>query len=40
MAPKTTIKESVEERYKKFTQIEHVLARPGMYIGEIATITS
>lgn len=31
---------SVESRYKKFTQIEHVLARPGMYIGEIATVTS
>ena len=40
MAPKTTTKESVEDKYKKFTQIEHVLARPGMYIGEIATITS
>lgn len=31
---------SVENRYKKFTQIEHVLARPGMYIGEISTLTS
>ena len=31
---------SIESRYKKFTQIEHVLARPGMYIGEIATVTS
>jgi DNA topoisomerase-2 len=31
---------SVEDKYKKFTQIEHVIARPGMYIGEIATITS
>ena len=32
--------DSVENRYKKFTQIEHVLARPGMYVGDIATITS
>lgn len=32
--------DTVENKYKKFTQIEHVLARPGMYIGEIATITS
>ena len=31
---------SIETKYKKFTQIEHVLARPGMYIGEIATVTS
>lgn len=33
-------KETVESKYKKFTQIEHVLARPGMYVGEIATVTS
>ena len=32
--------ELVEDKYKKYTQIEHVIARPGMYIGEIATITS
>ena len=31
---------SVEDTYKKYTQIEHVMARPGMYVGEIATITS
>ena len=31
---------SVEEIYKKFTQVEHVLARPGMYIGEISTTES
>ena len=31
---------SVEDTYKKYTQIEHVLARPGMYVGEISTITS
>jgi DNA topoisomerase II len=30
----------VEDIYKKYSQIEHVLARPGMYIGEISTITS
>ena len=33
-------KDTVESKYKKFTQIEHVLARPGMYVGDIATITS
>ena len=32
--------DTVENRYKKFTQIEHVLARPGMYVGDIATVTS
>lgn len=32
--------DSVESKYKKYTQLEHVLARPGMYVGEIATITS
>ena len=32
--------ETVESRYKKYSQVEHVLARPGMYIGEISTITS
>ena len=37
---KTTKNDNIESRYKKFTQIEHVLARPGMYVGEIATITS
>ena len=31
---------SVEDKYKKYTQIEHVLARPGMYIGELKTIKS
>ena len=31
---------SIEKTYKKFTQIEHVLARPGMYIGEISTTES
>ena len=31
---------SIEDTYKKYTQIEHVMARPGMYVGEIATITS
>ena len=35
-----TKEESVENRYKKFTQIEHVLARPGMYVGDITTIIS
>ena len=32
--------ETVENRYKKYTQVEHVLARPGMYVGDIATVTS
>ena len=31
---------SIEETYKKYSQIEHVLARPGMYIGDISTETS
>ena len=31
---------SVEDKYKKYTQVEHVLARPGMYIGELKTIKS
>ena len=31
---------SIEDTYKKFTPIEHVLARPGMYIGEISTTES
>ena len=31
---------SVEDKYKKYTQIEHVIARPGMYIGELKTIKS
>lgn len=30
---------SVEQTYKKYTQLEHVLARPGMYIGEITNVT-
>ena len=30
---------SIEETYKKYTQLEHVLARPGMYIGAIETTT-
>ena len=29
---------TVEEKYKKYSQIEHVLARPGMYIGEIKNV--
>jgi DNA topoisomerase-2 len=28
-------KKSVEETYQKLTQREHVLHRPGMYIGDI-----
>ena len=31
---------SVEETYKKFSQIEHVLNKPGMYIGSIDNILS
>lgn len=26
---------SIEEKYKKLTQIEHILLKPGMYIGDI-----
>jgi DNA topoisomerase-2 len=29
---------TVEEKYKKYSQIEHVLARPGMYIGDIQNV--
>ena len=28
---------TIEERYKKLTQREHVLKKPGMYIGNIET---
>lgn len=31
---------TVEETYKKFSQIEHVLNKPGMYIGSIDNILS
>lgn len=31
---------SIEDTYKKYTQLEHVLARPGMYIGEITNISA
>lgn len=34
------ITKSVEETYKKFSQIEHVLNKPGMYIGSIDNISS
>ena len=32
-------KKTIEEKYKKHSQLEHVLARPGMYLGPIETIT-
>lgn len=28
---------SVEDKYKSLTDIEHVLLRPGMYIGSVVT---
>lgn len=31
---------SIEDTYRKYTQLEHVLARPGMYIGEITNVTA
>ena len=31
---------SVEETYKKFSQVEHVLNKPGMYIGSIDNIST
>jgi len=40
MPKKDSDDNAVESKYKKFTQLEHILARPGMYVGEIATITS
>lgn len=36
MAPKSKSK-TVEEKYQKLTQKEHVLKRPGMYIGATET---
>ena len=35
----TRKKKTIEQKYKKHSQLEHVLARPGMYIGPIDTIT-
>ena len=31
---------SIEETYQKKSQLEHVLHRPGMYIGDIEPITT
>ena len=31
---------SVDKKFKKLTDIEHVLARPGMYIGSIKPHTT
>lgn len=31
------VKKTIEERYKKLTPIEHILKRPGMYIGNVYT---
>ena len=28
------------ENYKKYSQIEHVLERPGMYVGDISDVSS
>jgi len=36
MGPKKTL----EETYVKMSQLEHVLHRPGMYIGDISRVTS
>ena len=30
---------SLEKRYQKLTDVEHVLLRPGMYVGSIVPIT-
>jgi len=35
----STAKRSVEEEYKSYTPEEHVLARPGMYIGNTSNVT-
>ena len=32
-----TAKKTIEERYKKLTPKEHILKRPGMYIGNVYT---
>ena len=31
---------NLEEKYQKLTDIEHILKRPGMYIGGIEEITN
>src|SRR5580704_15946055 len=33
-------KKTIEDKYKKATQHEHVLMRPGMYIGSVKKSTS
>jgi DNA topoisomerase-2 len=33
-------KKTIEETYQKKSQLEHVLHRPGMYIGDIEPITA
>jgi DNA topoisomerase-2 len=38
MAPKK--EKTVEEVYQKKSQLEHVLHRPGMYIGDIDFVSS
>ena len=37
MPPKV---KTIEETYQKKSQLEHVLHRPGMYIGDIDNVTS
>jgi DNA topoisomerase-2 len=34
------VQKSIEETYQKKTQLEHVLHRPGMYIGDIDKVTT
>ena len=37
ITPHMTIKtKSIEQKFRKLTEVEHVLARPGRYIGSIA----
>jgi DNA topoisomerase-2 len=33
-------KKKIEDQYKKLTDIEHVILRPGMYIGSIKPHTT
>ena len=40
MPPKAVKAKTIEETYQKKTQLEHVLHRPGMYIGDIDHIIS
>ncbi len=39
MPPKAREEKTVEERYQKKTQLEHILLRPDSYVGSIDSTT-